>query len=254
MTATSVHLLGYHPTNLCYRLVPDAAFKGEHPRGGRHVAHEKATGVHGIWPLVDWEHNLTGTTSGVLMCHDITTGERHAARAEFAALPEATRRRHAQVGPAGMRGRWAVGLGLSLAAVTVDGYVVVRPVLQTGRCGSLVRGTLEPEDLRADGEALTISVLRRLLYHANVSLSRDVVDLHPTHLAMSAVDGRLWLGGWMSLALTVDQVPRVLGYPTVAFPIEQAATVALTDSALYDLGAMRVHRSGGELLERTWLP
>jgi hypothetical protein len=252
-----VRLLDYHPENLCYKLVKDTAFTGVHlddPAG----AETPVVGVHGFYNLTDWEHNIDGRTQGALLWHTAKLSNWTATRAEFANAEPGIREEALMVGPAYSNGRWGTHFGATLTAITADNKVVLRS--RAGKYAedhlydSLMAGTMLMSDYQDTVEPLTIDYLRKLMYDANISFDRDVVDYHPTHLAMRTADFGLWLGGWVRLALTVEQVKSVVPFDIVSTDLENSDRLPLTDWGNFDLYAMREHLEGRELLERTWLP
>lgn len=256
MPRPPVRLLGYHPKNLCYRLIEDSHFNTAHPDEPGDST--PAVGVHRIAEMIGWEQNMKGEVAGGLLWHPVTLSQWTATRAEFSSLPEADRWHHSLVGPAARKGRWATHLGATLAVLTSDGKTVLRSregkYAETHLYDSLIAGTMLTEHIKGKEDPLTIDYLRHLLYEANISLDRDVEDLHPTHLAVRVSDSGLWLGGWIRVGLTASQVSELVPFRTLTVELDSTARIPMTDWGRFDLEAMRTHLDGGELLERTWLP
>ena len=250
-------LVGYHPTNLCYQLVYDKHFTGEHPLDPS-GSDEAVVGVHNIISTLPWEANPDGDFSGELLYHEVPLSAWTGTRAEFAAASEPVKHTALAVGPGYNQGRWGTHMGATMSVLTVDGYTVLRSregkYAEQHLYDSILAGTMKMVDVPDYEQPNTLDYLRSLLFETNLSFSRDVDQFHPTHLAMRTTDFGLWLGGWFRVGLTADQVAREVPFDTLVVRPDEVNGVPLTDWAEFDLSAMRTHMAGETLLAPRWVP
>lgn len=254
-------LYGYHPHGLHYTLREDTTFTTPHPQtvGGDTTP---VVGVHDILTVTSWETNPNpGVSMGTLMWHEVPLAAWTGTRSEFATQPDDVKTRALSVGPNFQKGRWGTHLGATMTVVTTDEKIVLRS--REGRYAedhlydSLAAGTLRVQDL--PNVHITTDYLRHLLAATNVSLERDVKDFVPTHLTARPSDFGLWIGGYVTVYSTAEEVMESAPFPTVAVSlsdVEQATGlgVPLTEWAVFDVYAAFIHYSGGLLMDPVWQP
>lgn len=232
--ARRVHVIDYHPTHLNYSLSREAGFAPEHP-GDPAGDHTPAVGVHQVL-----SHSPGG---GTLLWHEVPLSAWTATRAEFAAAPEQVRREALAVGPCARGGRWGTHLGATLAVVTADGRTVLRSRrgkhAEADRYDSLVAGTMLLDQLTVTTDAYLWALL------AEAGVEREWVSgFHPTHLAMRTADFGLWIGGWVRLEVSADEVAAAAPFETVSVELDAEPDVAMTDWGAFDLQVAREHSAG----------
>ncbi len=224
-------MLDYHPTHLNYSLSREAAFDPAHPvEPGGDTA--PAVGVHQVLSI--------RPGGGVLLWHEVPLSAWTGTRAEFAAQPEQVRRQALSAGPCARGGRWGTHLGATMAVVTSDGRTVLRSrrgkYAEADRYDSLVAGTMLVEHLTVTTDQYLWALA------AQAGIDREHVEVFaPTHLAMRTADFGLWIGGWVRVDLTAQQVAAAAPFETVTFELGQDPDVPMTDWGAFDLAAAREH-------------
>lgn len=166
---------------------------------------------------------------------------------------------------------WAAGrtpqraLTLTLVLLTVTGAAVLTPDRRSvyPRHTHPISALTTPDDLACSKN--TTDALRLLLCRSNLSLQRDITELHPTHLLRDHNDN-FHLGGWARTPLSIEQLTDVLPakQPLWEHPIarHRRATPwsgaqpqpAMTATARYHLNAALEHVHGRLLDVPLWQP